>query len=158
MLLSEPQRAECIDQIRRFPNELRVAIQGLTPDQLTARPLPGEWSVAQNVHHLADSHMNSFIRLKLVLTEQTPTIRPYDQDAWAELVDANEADVELSLRLLDGLHARWSKLFAALSLEQRARPGLHPESGPISPDTLLRDYADHCQAHLNQIARTRAAL
>jgi hypothetical protein len=158
MHLNETQRANCIDQIRRLPSDLRIAIQGLTPEQLTARPLPGEWSVAQNVHHLADSHMNSFVRLKLVLTEDNPTIRPYDQNAWAELVDANEADVDVSLRLLDGLHARWSKLFASLTPEQRERPGLHPDNGPISPDTLLHDYADHCAAHLDQIARTRAAL
>ncbi len=157
-MLTDPQRAGMIDQIRRFPVELREAVAGLIDAQLTSHPLTNEWSVAQNVHHLADSHMNSFIRLKLILTETNPTIRPYDQDAWAQQPDANTADLSTSLALLEGLHARWTMLFESLTAQQRQCTGVHPTGGIITPDTLLQAYDEHCKAHLDQIARTKAAL
>ncbi len=157
-MLTDQQRAGMIDQIRRFPVELREAVGGLTDAQLTSHPMTSEWSVAQNVHHLADSHMNSFIRLKLILTEAKPTIRPYDQDAWAQQPDANNADLSTSMALLEGLHARWTMLFESLTAQQRQRTGVHPASGVITPDSLLQAYDEHCKAHLDQIARTKAAL
>lgn len=158
MLLTDSQRAQMIDQIRRFPVELHKAVAGLTDAQLISHPLPNEWSVAQNVHHLADSHMNSFIRLKLILTEVQPPIKPYDQDEWAQQPDANNADIATSLVLLEGLHARWSVLFASLTEEQRRRTGVRPDGEINTPDLLLQIYDGHCKAHLDQIARTKAAM
>jgi hypothetical protein len=151
------ERAAQIAAIRRLPEQVTALVAGLTPAQLTTAWIPGEWSVAQNVHHLADSHMNSYIRLKLLLTEDHPTIRPYDQDAWAQTPEANDPNLDASLTLLRGLHARWAELFASLDDAQFARTGLHPESGVITVALLLAGYAAHGEAHLDQIRRTLAA-
>lgn len=155
--LTPAERLDLTRQIAELPAQLEELVGGLTPQQLLARPLAGEWSVAQNVHHLADSHMNSFIRLKLILTEENPPLKPYDQDAWAERADANHPDISLSLQLLRGLHARWAQLFDSLGDAEWARTGVHPESGIVTPADLLRSYARHGAGHLDQIARTLAA-
>jgi hypothetical protein len=146
-----------IAQIRSLPEELAVLTMGLSSEQLTSAFLAGEWSVAQNVHHLADSHMHSFIRLKLILAEEQPTLRPYDQDVWATTPEANLPDLRASLMLLRGLHARWADLFAGLDEAQWQRTGFHPEQGAVSVEKILRSYAAHGVAHLEQIRRTLAA-
>lgn len=150
-------RQEYIDKIRQLPQQVAELVAPLTAAQLTTPFLAGEWSVAQNVHHLADSHMNSYIRLKLILTEENPTIRPYDQDAWALTPEANSPDLSASLALLVGLHQRWADLFARLDDAQWQRTGFHPEGGVISPETLVKSYAEHGEAHLDQMQRTLAA-
>lgn len=157
MPLSPDERARRITLLRHFPHKLREAVAGLTDEALTTRWLEGEWSVAQNVHHVADSHLNSYLRIKLILTEDQPTLRLYDQDAWAERPDATTADMHASLSMLDGLHARWGQVFSSLSEAEWARTGLHPEIGQMSLDDFLVMYSDHCEAHLEQIARTEAA-
>jgi hypothetical protein len=153
-MLSDEQRHEMIDNIRMLPAQLEALVRNLDEKQLTTHFLPNEWTVAQNVHHLADSHMNSFIRLKLILTEDNPTLKPYDQDEWAKQPDANNPFIQDSLTLLKGLHARWVTLFESLTPAQRERIGFHPESGEITPDDLLRIYAAHGEGHLDQIKRT----
>lgn len=151
-------RAEQIETLRQFPDRLAELVDDLTTEQLTTPYLDGEWTVAQNVHHCADSHMNSFTRLKLILTEDNPTLRPYDQNAWAELTDTTTPAVETSLLLLKGLHARWVMLFEHLTDAQWQRTGYHPElDTTLTPADLLASYADHCRAHLDQITRTLAA-
>lgn len=152
-----PSRHDRIETIRQFPAILEAAIAGLSEAQLTTHFLAEEWTVAQNVHHLLDSHMNSYIRLKLMLAEDNPTLRPYDQAEWAKMPDASTADLEASLLALQGLHARWASIFAGLSEEQWQRAGYHPEGGPLVVEDLLIDYSDHCEAHLEQISRTLAA-
>ncbi len=156
--MTPEERLDCIARIRALPQQVAALLDGLSADQLTARPLPGEWSIAQNVHHLADSHLNSYIRLKLILAEEQPTLKPYDQEVWAEMPDATPADVSASLELLRGLHTRWTGLFEVLTADQWTRTGLHPEVGVITPEDLVRTYAEHGAAHLDQIQRTRAAL
>jgi hypothetical protein len=153
-MLDEARRREMIHTIRTFPKKLRKRVDGLSAAQMKTHYLPDEWTIAQNVHHLADSHMNSFIRLKLILTENNPALKPYDQVLWAEQPDGDNIHIETSLQLLDGLHARWATLFESLSHEQRRRTGIHPETGVITPDDLLRAYANHCDAHIDQITRT----
>lgn len=143
--------ADALRTLREFPDTLKELIEGLTPQELTTPYNAPEWTIAQNVHHLADSHMNSFIRLKLILTEDNPLLKPYRQEAWATLADANHADVEVSLSLLRGLHARWVQIFESLTDEQWARTGIHPEAGTMTPASLAETYADHCRAHLKQI-------
>lgn len=150
-------RQEMIAKLRRLPQQVAELTEKLTPEQLTSHYLPGEWSVAQNVHHLADSHMNSYIRLKLILTEENPTIRPYDQDLWAMTAEANSPDLSASLTLLRGLHQRWADLFESLDESQWQRTGIHPESGVITPASLLEYYSAHGEAHLDQMQRTLAA-
>ena len=157
VVLTPEQRRDYIERIRRFPAELEAALQGLTEEQLTAHYIPHEWSVAQNVHHLADSHLNAYVRLRLLLTEDHPTMRPYNQNAWAELPDAKDTDLELSLSILRGLHARWAKLLDSLSESDFAREGIHPETGAYTIDTLLNTYAHHGTGHIEQLQRQLAA-
>ena len=156
--MTPEERAVLIGKIAVLPQQLAEAVGSLSPEQLVARPLPGEWSVAQNVHHLADAHMNSFIRCKLMLTEDNPTYKPYLQDSWAELPDAAKADISASLALLRGLHARWVVLWESLAADDWARTGNHPETGRIyTMEDVLRTYGNHGEAHLDQIGRTLAA-
>ena len=146
-----------IDRICRLPSQIERLVADLTAAQLTTRYLEGEWTVAQNVHHLADSHMNSYIRCKLILTEDEPQLTPYDQDSWASLPDAGTADLVTSLPLLHALHARWLHFWRSLEAEEWSRTGFHPENGHVRLDAILRSYADHGEAHIEQISRTLAA-
>jgi hypothetical protein len=156
-MFTEAQRREMIEEIRALPARLRERVSGLTDAQLTTHFLAGEWTVAQNVHHLADSHMNSFIRIRLILTEDHPTLKPYDQDLWAELADSGTVALEESLGILEGLHARWVRMFESLDEAAWLRSGLHPETGEVTVEDMLRIYAAHGQGHIDQINRTLAA-
>ncbi|HEX5689008.1 MAG TPA: putative metal-dependent hydrolase [Roseiflexaceae bacterium] len=156
-MLSPEQRPALIDKIRTLPAQLRECVAGLTERQLTTHFLEHEWTVAQNVHHVADSHMNSFIRTRLILTEDRPTLKPYDQDLWAELADSGTTALEESFCILEGLHQRWVRLFESLDEASWRRAGIHPESGEVTLDDILEIYAAHGEGHLDQIARTLAA-
>ncbi len=156
-MTSQTERRVLIDKIKRLPAQLELLVGGLSYAQLHTHYLPEEWTVAQNVHHLADSHMNSFIRIKLILTEDNPTLRPYDQDAWAVTADYVHTPIVESLTLLRGLHSRWAILFEKLTPEQWSRTGFHPDNGVVTLDGLLQSYAAHGEGHLDQINRTLAA-
>ncbi|MCB9148741.1 MAG: DinB family protein [Caldilineaceae bacterium] len=151
------QREQRIQIIASLPAQLRQLVSQLSREQLMARPIDGEWSVAQNVHHMADSHMNSFIRLKLILTEENPTLKPYDQDAWGRMNDEDNPELESSLLILDGLHQRWVMVFRSLDEAQWQRTGYHPEIGAVTVADLLETYASHCQEHVEQLQRTLKA-
>jgi DinB superfamily len=151
-------RAALIDTLRRFPDELHTLVGSLTPAQLTVHSLPGEWSIAQNVHHLADSHINGYIRTCLALTEEHPPLKPYDQDLWAALPVAGSADLSPSMLILRGLHARWADLYANLDDAQYARSGYHLAAGEYTVQFVLEHYVEHGELHLDQIRRTLAAL
>jgi DinB superfamily len=158
ILFTPQERRERIEQIRRFPAELEAAIQGLTEEQLTTRYDPTEWSVAQNVHHLVDSHMNAYIRTRLLLTEDHPTIKPYNQDAWAELADAKTPSLEDSLLILRSLHVRLTTLLDSLHDSDFQRPGKHPDlEGPYTIDNVLDIYSRHGTGHIEQLGRQLAA-
>ena len=150
-------RGELIGKIRALPGEVERLVAGLTPEQLTTAYLPGEWTVAQNVHHLVDSHLNSYVRCKLIATEEQPTFRPYDQDLWAVLPDAAQADIADSLAILRHLHARWVVFWEALGEADWTRTGFHPESGVVTLVDQLRLYAEHGEGHLEQMTRTLRA-
>src|SRR5882757_8582509 len=124
-----------IVDVAAVPLTLREAVRGLDPAQLDTPYRPGGWTVRQTVHHVADSHMNSYIRLRLALTETEPVIRPYEQQLWAELPDARTAPVEISLQLLESLHARWVMLLRSLAVEDFSRTFRHPEIGLVRLDT-----------------------
>ncbi|MXX24731.1 MAG: DUF664 domain-containing protein [Caldilineaceae bacterium SB0668_bin_21] len=156
MPASDP-RTEAIEKIRRLPQQLEELISGLSPQQLTAKPLPNEWTVAQNVHHIADSHINSYVRCKLMATEDNPTLKPYDEGAWALLSDGSSPDLSDSLALLKALHARWARFWENLPEDAWQRTGQHPESGPVTLARQLELYVQHGEAHLDQIRRTLAA-
>jgi hypothetical protein len=151
------ERQNLIEQIRQLPAQIADLVHSVTPADLTTHFLPGEWTVAQNVHHLADSHMNSYIRCKLIATEEHPTLKPYDQDAWAVLPDAQRADISGSLTLLTNLHARWVIFWQHLPENAWNRTAFHPELGQVTLAQQLKLYADHGLAHIDQIERTLAA-
>ena len=148
-------RAAAIADLAAHPAALRAAVAGLTDAQLDTPYRPDGWTVRQVVHHLADSHMNAFIRFKLALTEDAPQIKPYDEKAWVTLADVQGQDIEGSLLILQGLHARWSALLSSLAPEQLDRTFLHPESGPQKLDRTLQTYAWHCRHHVAHVARLR---
>lgn len=157
MMENVDDRIALIDEFRRFPDELAQLIADLGAEQLTQRPIQDEWSVAQNIHHVADSHMNSYVRCKLMATEFNPTFRPYDEKLWAELPDGSDPDIAMSLRLLQALHARWVRFWEQLDEDGWRRTGTHPESGPVTLEDQLRLYVSHGRAHLAQIQRVLAA-
>ncbi len=143
-------REEKIAIIRDFVPRLKAQIANLSPEQLTTQYNPPEWTVSQNVHHLVDSHVNSYVRFKLILTEENAAIRPYNQEAFAELPDAVEANLDDSLLILQGLHARWSRMLD--NITDWSKTGFHPElNKAISLDDLLDIYSDHCNVHIQQI-------
>jgi len=156
-MFTPAERRERINRIRQFPAELEARVKDLTEAELTTRFLAGEWSVAQNVHHLADSHMNAFIRTKLLLTEDNPTIKPYHQEIWAELPDGCELPIQHSINILHGLHYRWVKILENLSEADWSRRGIHPEIGAITIEDILKTYSEHGAGHIDQINRTLAA-
>lgn len=144
-----------IEEIARTPANLRSAVQGLSTKQLDTPYRPGGWTVRQVVHHLPDSHMNSYVRFKLALTEDEPTIKPYAEDRWAELSDTKATPIETSLTLLDSLHARWVALLRSLDSEQWKRNFRHPELGPVSLEKSLALYAWHGRHHVAHIRNLR---
>lgn len=155
-MLTPAERQNRIARLRSLPDQIEALVQPLTPAQRTAVTLPGEWTVAQNVHHLADSHMNAYIRVRLMLTEDRPALKPYDQDEWAKLSDASAADVTNSIALLRGLHARWCALFESLQDDQWSRVGVRPDK-EVTVEHILNTYAKHGEDHIDQIQRTLAA-
>ena len=146
-----------IAAIRELPAALEAVVSGLTAEQLTTPFLDGEWTVAQNVHHVADSHMTAYLRTKLILNADFPLLQGYDQNRWAEASDAVGADLSASLVILRGLHPRWADVFAALSDEDLARTGNHTENGSVTLLSMLEYYSQHGAGHIEQIRRTLAA-
>jgi uncharacterized damage-inducible protein DinB len=144
-----------IEYIAALPAQVRDAAGNLSPEQLDTPYRPGGWTVRQTVHHVADSHMNSFIRLRLALTESEPMIRPYEQQLWADLADTRTAPVELSLQLIASLHARWVILLNSMETEDFSRAFRHPEIGLVRLDTNLALYAWHGKHHTAHITKLR---
>lgn len=141
-----------IEQIEHLPVQLSDMIEGLAAEQLEGTYRPGGWTIRQVVHHLADSHMNSYIRFRLALTEDHPVIKPYMEDKWAELPDAKTGDVNISLLLLENLHKRWALLLRSLRKNELSRTFIHPESGAyIRLDENIGFYAWHGNHHLAHI-------
>ena len=149
------QRQEWIQQIEDAPALLRKAVAGLTAQQIDTPYREGGWTVRQVVHHVPDSHMNSYVRYRLALTEDEPTIRPYKEDLWAELEDARHAPLELSLALLDALHQRWVLLLKSIAPEDWGRAMVHPERGRVTLENNLAIYAWHGRHHVAHIASLR---
>ena len=149
------KRRAWIQQIADTPKNLCAAVDGLTEQQLLTPYRPDGWTVSQTVHHVADSHLNSYLRFRLGLTEERPLIKTYDQDKWANLPDAASVRIETSLVLLEAMHTRWVELLNSLSEEDFARGLQHPEIGEISLDTNLQIYAWHGPHHVAQITSLR---
>jgi len=150
--LDRPQRARLIDEIARTPSEIRSLVEPLTEAQLETRYRVDGWTIRQVVHHVPDSHMNSYVRMKLAVTESTPPrINAYDEARWAELADAT-LPVSVSLDLLTALHIRWVRFLRSLSDEDFSRSYLHPDLGAFPLYDALALYAWHGQHHAAHIA------
>jgi uncharacterized damage-inducible protein DinB len=148
-------RAEAIRDTAAAPEMIRAAVKGLNDAQLETPYREGGWTVRQVVHHVADSHMNAYMRWRLALTETEPTIKPYEESAWAKLEDAAHAPVEVSLRLLEPLHERWVKLLRSVKEHEFARTFRHPDHGVRTLDWMLFLYAWHGKHHTAHITELR---
>jgi len=149
------ERRVLIEQISATPARMRAAVAGLSDAQLETPYREGGWTVRQVAHHVPDSHMNAFIRVKLALTEDQPTIKPYDEAAWAKLSDVRDTPIETSLTLLETLHARWDAILRAMTDGDFARTLLHPEHGVVTLDWLIALYAWHGRHHAAHITSLR---
>ena len=153
--LSPELRNQLIEEIALTPEKVRLAVSGLSAEQLDTPYRPEGWTVRQVIHHLADSHLNAYVRFRLALTEQQPLIKPYQEGLWAALPDACSAPVEPSLALLGGLHDRWVRLLRSMSAADFARTFRHPERGVLTLDTTLRIYEWHGRHHTAHITALR---
>lgn len=152
---TEEQRKRLIDDISQAPANLRAAVKGLSDQQLDTPYRPDGWTVRQVAHHVPDSHLNAYLRFKLALTENEPTIKPYAEDRWAQLADTQTTPVEVSLTMLDSLHDRWVRLLSSLKPEDWKRSFRHPELGPVSLEKNLALYAWHGRHHVAHITSLR---
>jgi uncharacterized damage-inducible protein DinB len=153
--VTQDKRRAWIRQIADAPAALRAAIDGLDDPQLDTAYRPGGWTVRQVLHHVPDSHMNAYVRFKWTLTEDNPTIKAYDEAAWATVADTARTEPDVSLALLDALHRRWVVLLESLEPKDFARPLTHPDNGPMTLDRLLQLYAWHGRHHVAHITELR---
>jgi len=153
--LSEEQKTRFLDEIEQTPARLKAAVQGLSQQQLDMPYREGGWTVRQVVHHVPDSHMNSYMRFKLALTEEEPTIRTYMEDRWAELPEARTAPIELSLGLLENLHKRWMLMLRAIPEADWKRTFRHPALGLMNLERTLALYAWHGRHHVAHVTELR---
>jgi len=153
--LSPEQKQEFLADIEQTAGRLRASVAGLSAAQLDTPYRPDGWTVRQVVHHMPDSHMNSYIRYKMALTEEEPTIKTYAEDRWAELADTNATPIEVSLTLLDSLHQRWMVLLRSLTNEEWKKSFRHPEHGPMSLEKALALYAWHGKHHVAHVTELR---
>jgi uncharacterized damage-inducible protein DinB len=154
--VTPPKRQAWIRRIADTPRALRAAVAGLTDRQFETPYRPGGWTIRQVVHHVPDSHLNAYCRFKFGLTEDHPTIKPYDEGAWALVADTARTPPDVSLALLDALHQRWVILLESMDERQFARTLRHPEHGSITLDWMLQMYAWHGAHHTAHITGVRA--
>ena len=154
--LTTAERAEAISTIEAMPQKLAAAVKGWSDAQLDTPYREGGWTVRQLIHHVADSHMTAFMRIRLALTEDTPTVKPYEEKDWAKLADSQSMPVDASLRLLQSLHERWVFLLRSLKGDQWQRVYRHLESGDTRVEHAAAHYAWHSNHHLAHITRLAA--
>jgi uncharacterized damage-inducible protein DinB len=153
--LTKDQERASLDDIAQTPANLRAAVRGLSETQLDTPYRPDGWTVREVVHHVPDSHLNSYVRFKLALTENEPTIKPYAEDRWAQLADTRATPIEVSLTLLESLHDRWVRLLRSLTPEEWKRTFRHPDLGPMTLEKTLALYAWHGRHHVAHITALR---
>lgn len=154
--VSNTKRSKWIKTIKRFPKKLKAEVKSLSKSQLDTPYRPGGWTVRQLVHHIADSHVNSYVRFRWTLTEQLPKIKTYNQNLWAELPDARSAKIDLSVNIITAIHARWVALLEEMNPEHFERELYHPEMDKnLSLNFMLSLYAWHCDHHLAHITELK---
>jgi len=152
---SEEQRKKLIEDIAQTPAALRAAVNGLSPEQIETPYRDGGWTVRQVVHHVPESHMNAYIRFKLALTEDEPTIKPYEEERWAKLSDVQSTPLEVSLSLLELLHDRWVRVLKSIRPEEWKRSFKHPQLGVVPLEKNLCLYSWHGRHHVAHITELR---
>jgi DinB superfamily len=157
-LSTAQERSAAIEGIRQLPQNLRSAVAAFSEEQLETPYRPGGWTVRQLVHHVADSHMNAYVRVRLALTEDWPTIIPYQENRWAELNDASTGAVSTSLDLLQSLHTRWVQLFASLDEHDWKRGYVHPENGRETLERVVVVYDWHGRHHTAHVTQLSARM
>lgn len=151
-VISKEYINKCISVIETFPLKLKKEVESLSENQLNTQYRPKGWTIRQVVNHCADSHINSLIRFKLVLTEEKPTIKPYFENLWAELPDSKLMNINASIKILEGIHEKWVVLLRSLSDEDLDKTFIHPEHDKeISLKTNIAIYAWHCEHHISHI-------
>ncbi len=153
--LPEEQKEKFLEDISHTPANLRAAVSGLSEPQLDTPYRPEGWTVRQVVHHMPDSHLNAYVRFKLALTENEPTIKPYAEDRWAVLADSQTTPIEVSLMLLESLHTRWTRLLGSLAAPDWKRTFRHPEMGVMNLEKTLALYSWHGRHHVAHITSLR---
>ena len=153
--ITSARRQQAIDEIAATPARLRAAVAGLNDAQLGTPYREGGWTVRQVIHHVPDSHLNAYVRLRLALTEEKPTIKPYNETAWAELADSKTTPIEVSQTLLDSVHSRWDRLWRSLQPGDFARVLVHPDHGERNVDWILFVYEWHGKHHAAHITELR---
>lgn len=156
--VADAQISDLVHQIEALPNLLKDSLEDLSEEQLNSPYRPGGWTIRQVVHHIADSHINSYIRFKLAATEECPTIKPYDENKWANLEDAANMPVDVSLRLIESLHQRWVYFLKSLTADQLNLTFRHPEIGEVSIKKAISLYAWHGNHHLGHINNYKLGL
>jgi hypothetical protein len=156
--MTQRERRQHITRIRNLPRQLAAAVRGLDSTHLQTPYREGGWTPAQVVHHLADSHINAYIRMRLIAAEDHPTLKAYDQDVWASTPEAKAPQINSSMAILRGLHRRWSQFLQNLPREAWIRTGLHPQRGDVSIDDLAALYAGHGEKHVEHIMGLRRRL
>ena len=152
---SDTSRAAAVAAIASAPAALRRSVHGLNNSQIDTPYRPEGWTVRQLVHHMADSHVNAYVRHRLALTEDNPTIKPYDENLWAELSDAKAAPIESSLQMLEAMHERWVLSLKVMEPAHFSRTLNHPERGPMTLDLMLELYAWHGKHHVAHVTDLR---
>lgn len=153
--VTKEMRSDCIKTIETLPSQLRTEVENLSEQQLDTPYRDGGWTIRQVIHHLPDSHINSYVRFKLALTEDNPKIKTYEEHLWAELPDTFKSPIDVSLNLLESLHTRWAILLRSLTDEQLEKTFQHPEWGDITLDKTLALYAWHSKHHLAHISELK---
>ena len=152
---SDTSRAAAVAAIASAPAALRRSVHGLSNSQIDTPYRPEGWTVRQLVHHVADSHLNAYVRHRLALTEDNPTIKPYDENLWAELADAKSAPIESSLQMLEAMHERWVRSIKVMEAPHFSRTLNHPDRGPMTLDLMLELYAWHGKHHVAHVTELR---
>ncbi len=152
--ITPESRKEFIRTISQLPVNLEKAVSDLSDEQLETPYRPEGWTVRKTVHHVADSHLNAYTRFKLALTEDVPTIRPYAEDRWANLADS-QMPIDVSLKIIEGIHARWTTLLESMSEEDFQKQLNHPETGIWTLETMLALYEWHSRHHTAHITKLR---
>ncbi len=154
-MLTTIERNEWIRKIQQLPLKLESTIKGLSDSQLDTPTGEGKWTSRQIAHHIADANINAYTRMKLIVTEEKPILKPYNQNHWALLADCKNGRIDSTLRIIDGLHERWTIFLNSLPETIWAREGIHLENGKVTLEDVLRIYSKHGETHLQQIVSFR---